>query len=135
MKQKDFKKDFDGWNKKKKVLHHVGAAEFYHEREIWWCSLGVNIGDEQDGTGKNFDRPIVVIKGFNRNVFLGLALTGKKKKGLYYFYLGKIAKQDSTAVLSQIRLFDSKRLVRKIITLDEETFRRLQEALKKVIFG
>ena len=42
-------KDFDKWNESKKVIHHNNEDKFYHEREVWWCSLGINIGFEQDG--------------------------------------------------------------------------------------
>lgn len=129
------KKDFDRWNSKKKNFDSDEKIPFYNEREIWWCSLGVNIGFEQDGTGDNFDRPILVIKGFNKNTFLSIGLTGKKKVGKYYFYLGKVEGRDSTAILSQIRLIDTKRLIRKIETLNEETFSKLQEEIKKTIFG
>lgn len=96
-------KDFDGWNDKKKKIHKEESAPFYHEREVWWCSLGINIGSEQDGTGKNFDRPIVIIRGFNKNVCLGVSLTGKKKEGKFYFYLGEIEGRKASVVLSQVR--------------------------------
>jgi mRNA interferase MazF len=129
------KKDFDNWNTEKKNLNSNEKFPFYKEREIWWCSIGVNVGFEQDGTGDNFDRPVLVIKGFIKNTFLSIGLTGKKKIGKYYFYLGKIEDRDSTAILSQIRLVDTKRLIKKIITLDEETFSKLQEAIKETIFG
>lgn len=119
---------------KKKEIHKDGEAPFYNEREIWWCALGTNVGFEQDGTGKNFDRPIVIIRGFSRNIFLGLALTGKKREGKFYFYLGKIEGRDSSAILSQLRLIDSKRLIRKIETLGESEFEKLKESLKKIIF-
>lgn len=127
-------KDFDKWNGKKKEIHKDGEAPFYNEREIWWCALGTNVGFEQDGTGKNFDRPIVVIRGFSKNIFLGLALTGKKREGKHYFYIGKVEGRDSSAILSQIRLIDSKRLIRKIETLRDNKFKTLKEALKKLIF-
>ena len=42
------KKDFDSWNEKKKILNNNDVS-FYHEREVWWCSLGVNVGYEQNG--------------------------------------------------------------------------------------
>lgn len=127
-------KDFDEWNVNKKILHTGAATPFYHAREIWWCSLGVNVGFEQDGTGKNFDRPVVVLKGFSKDVCLVVALTGKKKEGRYYFYLGAIDGTPSSAILSQVRLVDVKRFVRKLATLDEKTFSKLQTILIEVLF-
>ncbi len=127
-------KDFDAWNTEKKVIHRQEAGLFCHPREIWWCSLGTNIGFEQDGTGKKFDRPVLVFRGFNERIFLGIALTGKKKEGKYYFHLGKVGGRDASAVLSQIRLIDTKRLVRKVMTLDDAVFGNLEDALKKVLF-
>lgn len=128
-------KDFDKWNKDKKTIHTDGENKFYHEREIWWCSLGINIGFEQDGTGENFDRPVIIIKGFSREVFLAVALTGKKKKGKHYFYLGKVDGRDASAILSQLRLVDGKRLIRQISTLKEDKFLKLKNALQALIFG
>ncbi|MBU2219125.1 hypothetical protein KKG15_01365 [Patescibacteria group bacterium] len=40
-------KDFDAWNIQKKKIHSRDEKILFHEREIWWCSLGVNIGFEQ----------------------------------------------------------------------------------------
>ncbi|MBI3888349.1 type II toxin-antitoxin system PemK/MazF family toxin [Candidatus Nomurabacteria bacterium] len=127
-------KDFDKWNSDKKTIHKQKPNVFYHEREVWWCSLGVNVGNEQDGTGKNFDRPIIVIKGFNREIFLAIALTGKIKKGKHYFYLGKLENRDASAILSQIRLIDIRRLTRKIGMIDEKLFSQLKSALKALLF-
>ena len=128
-------KDFDTWNVKKKEIHNHNAGAFCHAREIWWCSLGINVGFEQDGTGKNFDRPVLVIRGFNERIFFGVALTGVKRKGKYYFPIGKVEGREASAVLSQVRLIDTKRLVRKMETLDEKVFKELKEALKKTLFG
>jgi len=128
-------KDFDGWNEKKKNLHSSPSKPFYHEREIWWCSLGINIGFEQDGTGKNFDRPVVIIRGFNKDIFFAVALIGKKKSGKYYFDVGKVEEKEASAVLSQVRLIDAKRLVRKIGVLNESVFNDLKKALNKALFG
>lgn len=128
------KKDFDGWNAKKKRIHGQSSAPFCHPREVWWCSVGANVGFEQDGTGKHFDRPVVVIRGFNQNIFFGVALTQRKKLGKYYFHLGLIEEKDAYAVLSQVRLIDTKRLVKKITTLEKSLFEQLKSALKKTLF-
>ena len=128
-------KDFDGWNSKKKHIHSHAVAPFYHKREIWWCSLGVNVGFEQDGTGANYDRPVLVIQGFNPHVFFGVALTGKIKQGRYYAPIGKVEGREASVILSQARLIDTKRLIRKAGTLEKETFDRVCEELKRTFFG
>lgn len=128
-------KDFDRWNTKKKEIHGQEPKIFCHPREIWWCSLGVNIGFEQDGTGKNFDRPVVVIKSFNKNVFFGVALTGSKRTGKYYFPVGKLDGREASVILSQVRLIDTKRFIRKMGTLEKECFSALKLALQKTLFS
>jgi mRNA interferase MazF len=127
-------KDFDGWNVEKQTLHANPAGIFCHPREIWWCALGVNIGSEQDGTGKNFDRPIIVIRGFNKDIFFGAALTGRKKQGKFYFPIGLIENREASVILSQIRIIDTKRLIRKMATMDEELFQKLKNALQRTLF-
>lgn len=123
------KKDFDTWNGKKKSIQEEEENRRYHERDIWFCSLGVNVGFEQDGTGENFDRPVIIIKGFSADTFFAVALTGRKRDGKYYFFLGEIDGREASAVLSQVRILDTKRLVRKIGVLDKETFSKLKNAL------
>ena len=41
-------KDFEGWNKNKQHIHIQSENKLYDAREVWWCSLGINIGFEQD---------------------------------------------------------------------------------------
>src|SRR6185369_7989890 len=114
------KKDFDAWNLEKKIIERDVKNVFCHPREIWWCSLGVNVGFEQDGTGKNFDRPVVVVRRFNEKIFLGAALIGRRKEGEHYFPVGLVEDKEASVVLSQIRLIDTKRLIKKIGVLDEQ---------------
>jgi hypothetical protein len=47
----EYVKDFDGWNKVKKFTEQR-ERPLFHEKEIWWCLFGVNVGSEQDGEGK-----------------------------------------------------------------------------------
>ena len=44
-------KDFKKWHKIKENIHEKAGSALFQERELWWCSLGVNVGFEQDGTG------------------------------------------------------------------------------------
>lgn len=128
-------KDFAGWSTRKEQIHTSESVPFYKEREIWWCALGVNVGFEQDGTGSNYDRPVLIIRGFNPYVFFGVALTGRMKTGKYYFPIGRVADREASVVLSQARIIDTKRLVRKISTLDESLFKKVCAAVRKVLFG
>ncbi len=43
------KKDFGNWHNKKDKLENIEKRPFFKEREIWFCYLGLNIGDEEDG--------------------------------------------------------------------------------------
>ena len=127
------KKDFDNWNKLKKGINSRGENKFYQPRDIWWCSMGINIGTEANGKGEDYGRPVGVIKCFNKESFLGVALTGKKKTGTYYMYLGKVKERDASANLSQIRLYDTKRLVNKMGRLDEKIFEIMRKAVKAML--
>lgn len=127
-------KDFDRWNTEKKQLHNAHGAALFHEREVWWCALGVNVGFEQDGGAADFQRPVVILKKFNLDACLIVPLTARPKQGRYYHALGKIAERDAVAVLSQIRFIDRRRLVNKVCTLDEDRFRELTTALVSASF-
>ncbi len=135
------KKDFQKWHSKKALIHQSEKRPGFHEREVWWCALGVNVGFEQDGGGKDFLRPVIVFKKFNNEVFWGIPLTQTKKDTPFYFQFnisqfdadGKEVKRiPSTAILSQIRLVDASRLSHKmgdIVSADFEVFTKKFKAL------
>lgn len=125
-------KDFDNWNKRKKEIDTT-ESNFYHEREIRWCSLGVNIGFEQDGTSKTYRRPVLILKGFSRHVCLIVPLTTSKKKNPYHMAVGIIEGEEAFAILSQIRLIDTKRLHDRLIVLDKGKFDEIRKAIKGLI--
>ena len=130
-------KHFDKWctNKKEIDKRDVDIERImFQEKEIWWCATGVNIGFEQDGKNSNFERPVLICKKFNKHIFLGVPLTSQDVDLSLPFYVKLFgAKVESIAILSQIRLFDSKRLLRHIETIDESLFAKIKKALKKVI--
>ena len=107
-------KDYDAWNHEKKFLQQADReAPVFHERQIWWCSIGYNLGDEQDGKNELFERPVLVVKKFNDRIAWIVPFTSKPKAGVYYHsldYQGNI----STAILSQLRLVSAKRFRRLI---------------------
>ncbi len=105
----EYKKDFDEWNSAKKKLDKRDRDVFFHEGEIWWTSVGVNIGSEQDGKNKSFIRPVLVYKILSKNTFLGIPMTSalKEDKNHIPFYFNY---DFHSAIIFQIKTFDGKRL-------------------------
>src|SRR5688572_27731050 len=103
-------KDYSDWHGIKTVVNNDKERPKFHEREIWFASLGSNIGFEQDGRGENYLRPVVIIRKFNNEVCLIIPLTKNQRKGIHYYSFSFQGNLTSTAILSQIRLIDSKRL-------------------------
>lgn len=128
----DMIKDFSEWHNKKEFLHNAKTRPFFHEAEVWFCALGANIGFEQDGRGELFLRPVIVIKKFNQETFWGLPLTKHQKKGKYYFSFG-LNNATSTAILSQIRLIDGKRLNYKIGNIAKDDFIEIKKRLAQLL--
>lgn len=126
-------KDYKRWCRKKAHLNSLIGKALFHKREVWWCVLGENIGNEQDG-GEDFLRPVVIIKKFNLDSCLIVPLTARPKFGKYYLQIGQIGNRDAVAILSQIRFVDRKRLVNKITTLEKHLFKSLIEAILRSNF-
>jgi len=53
--------NFKNWIDIKFRIHEDNRRPFFNQREIWWASLGQNIGDEENGKGVNFMRPVIII--------------------------------------------------------------------------
>lgn len=127
------KKDFDSWNEKKKHIHKNKKAPFYHERELWWCALGINIGFEQDGSGKEDSRPILVLKGLSSQTCLVIPLTTSLHNHPLRPSVGIVENKKAHALLSQIKVIDTKRLIRKIGYLDQKIFQQVRKIAKDML--
>jgi mRNA-degrading endonuclease toxin of MazEF toxin-antitoxin module len=126
------KKDFDSWNIRKKEINE-DKPNFYREREIRWCSLGINIGFEQDGTSREYRRPVLVIKGFSRHVCLVIPLTTSQKKNPYHVGMGVVDDVEAFGIISQIRLIDTKRLHDRLAIVSKEKFEVIRKAIRDFI--
>lgn len=118
-------KDFDSWNIKKKSIHTSSDVIGMHEREIWWVSLGANIGVEIDGKQITFERPILVLRKFNNQMVWVLPITSQTKDSMFYhrFTFGSV---DFFVALTQIRTISTKRFLRKIGMMSNEDFMSIQ---------
>jgi len=125
-------KDFNRWNTEKKALDRSERGVGFHEREIWWCSIGVNVGSEQHSQTRDFNRPVLVVRRFTGDMFWGVPLTTKLRDGgfRYRFTLQGV---ENDALLLQLRAWDRKRLIRKIETMPKEIYEPLITHIKGLI--
>ncbi|HHO56766.1 MAG TPA: type II toxin-antitoxin system PemK/MazF family toxin [Trueperaceae bacterium] len=124
-------KDFDRWNIVKKGIDTtpIDEIQLYKEREVWWCSLGLNIGYEQDGKGQSFLRPVLVLRKFNKHIFLGVPSTGNMRKRGDFYCAVYTRRNSFNFILSQIRLFDAYRLVNRMTILPSNKVEKVKKAL------
>lgn len=129
-------KNFDEWNTlKKRIDARIDTGRVYFsEREIWWAQIGCNVGYEQDGKGKLVQRPVLVLRKFNKQVLLVLPLSTKHKPGnKYYFNFSCPDGVTRSAILSQLRLIDIRRLNERMFILDEAIFAGIKKAVLDMI--
>ncbi len=125
-------KDFKSWHKKKVIVDGLSARLFFQERDVWWCSLGENIGFEQDGKGEDFARPVLVFKKFNNEVFWAIPLSTKIKSGKFYLSVGLLDMIPRVVILSQLRLIDAKRLVSKLGVVNKINYKEIEKAVVRL---
>lgn len=127
--------NFDLWNELKKKLDTESDKpdRFPQEGDVWMCSLGKNIGYEQNGGGDNFSRPILVVKKFNNRMFWVVPLSTKQKKLDFYFNYTDVDDRKVAAILAQLKLLSLKRLSRKLYEIDRQTLREIKNRLKKFL--
>lgn len=126
-------KDFNGWNNKKKYINEREISPFYHERELWWCTLGINVGFEQDGSDIEYRRPVLILKGLSRQTCLVVPLTTSAHTHKLRPSIGLVEDKKACALLSQMKVIDTKRLVRKIGNLDKKIFDNIRKTVKDML--
>jgi mRNA interferase MazF len=123
-------KDFDLWNKLKKTIDakKIRRDLFFYEREIWWCSVGINIGVEANGKHGKFERPVLILKKFNGQMIWIVPLTSKQKSGEYFEKI-EHEKGISYACVTQMRIIGTGRLLRKLGTVSEQHFENVKQKI------
>jgi len=128
MTQNNSQKLFDQWNIQKKIIDARKNTKTIKERYIAFLQMGENVGFEQNGKGEKFLRPVLIYKKFSNHLFLGIPLTSKLKKERFYAEFS-FKDRKSTAILSQIRLFDSKRIEYISGRISQDQFQKIKKRL------
>ena len=125
---------FNIWNKLKINLNDSEKNINFHEKEIWYISMWENIWFEQNWKWNNFLRPVIIYKKFNKQIFYWIPLTSNIKKSKFYYNFEYKIWKNSSAILSQMRLFDAKRLFRRDWMISLNFYNELTIKIKKLLF-
>ena len=126
-------KRFNEWNEVKQTLHNKqNKIVIPKEREVYWASIGINIGFEQDGKGDIFSRPVLIVKRYSKNLFFGIPLSTRIKDGSFFFTFLLNGKQ-SNALLVQAKVYDTKRLENRIGMIGKDDFTTLKRKLRELL--
>ncbi len=131
-----YEKDYQNWHELKKAIDQVDFPLPFKEREIWWMSLGVNIGVEIDGKGELLEQPALIIKKYNRDHAWIVPLTSSEIKpieGVHIPIYHSAMGDKSVAVISQSQSISSKRLTYSICLLPPDQFIKILEAIKEAL--
>lgn len=129
-------KDFDKWNEVKKKLHTTTVRRSFKNRDIFYMKMGQNVGFEQNGKGSEFIRPVVILKKITNDMFIGLPLSTQLKDGSWFYKFsfnknGTIS--NNIAIIPQIKMYSTKRLLNRIGKMKLENFNELKEKIKDFI--
>lgn len=119
-------KDFDGWIVIKKRVHEKRMRHNFKRGEIWWSSVGENVGSEICGKGKTFSRPVIIFRKLDRYSFLAIPLTSKEHNGSWYVPF-EFDNRSEVAVISQIEYMSVYRLYRKMGQLSNADFQKIYD--------
>lgn len=132
---------FDKWNELKKSINKSTKPKSPHKGKIYWISIGQNVGCETYGKGKDFARPVLVLSKIQIGYidsFVGVPLSSKTKgkKGFMYYKFTDSKGNKQVALLAQIRVFDSKRILNPLdAEIKNDDFDQIKERLKQDILA
>jgi mRNA-degrading endonuclease toxin of MazEF toxin-antitoxin module len=75
---------------------------------------------------------VLIVRKFNPHIFFGVPLTTKIKQNPYYLSI-RFKDREQCVMLSQLRLWDGKRLTHKMGQLPDDQFEAVKQALRRLL--
>jgi len=123
-------KNFVLWLGLKSSLHEAKhRPPHVSEGDIWWASVGENIGSEINGKSKLFSRPVIVLRKLAHGFYFVIPTTTQERKGSWFVPFRQ-QEREMTACLHQARAIDYRRLSSKLGTIDDEDFERVKDGFR-----
>jgi mRNA interferase MazF len=124
--------DYEYWNKRKIEFESRKELPKFAEGEVWRCGLGRNVGSEIDGKRHLCWRPVLILRKFSKELFLGIPVSTQNRRGPLIETV-TIRNVSRIAILSQIRALDARRLIQKMDKVSDDEFLRIQNAVQQMI--
>ena len=127
-------RNYEDWMIVKDDIQYNKHLHNFKEWEIWWCSIGENVGVEINGKGSHFMRPVVIYKKFNRLFFTAIPLTTKDhtKEFPDWYVRFTFKGKDEFAAVHQITSSSAYRLYRRLGEIDDSDKSRIIRAHNKL---
>ena len=118
--------EYDEWNEVKKEIASNNRKVGIKPREIFWIKMGQNIGSEEFGKGKNFARPVIIIRKLTSDLFIGIPTTTTLRDNDYFHSFSYTNKQkglvDSSAMILLLKAFSIQRLMNRVGLVNKKDF-------------
>ncbi len=125
-------KRFRQWFQLKETLHgSEHRPPFVSERDLWWASIGENVGSEMNGKSKRFSRPVLILKKLAHGFYLVAPTTTQQREGSWYVHV-RMQEQDEYVCLNQMRTIDYRRLSSKLGQIDTDDFKNVQDGFHRL---
>jgi mRNA interferase MazF len=126
-------KRFLQWIVLKQNLHESAhKPPHVSEGDIWWASIGENVGSEINGKSKLFSRPVVILRKLSHGFYFVVPTTTQQRTGSWFVAFRQNERM-MLACLHQARAIDYRRLSSKLGSIDDEDFSRVKDGFRKLI--
>ncbi len=120
------------WIGLKQKLHRgTQSPPLVSAGDIWWASIGENVGSEINGKSRLFSRPVIIFKKLAHGFYFVIPTTTKSKVGSWFVPFRQ-ADRNMVASLHQARAIDHRRLSTKLGQLDDSDFDRVRKGFSKL---
>ncbi len=125
-------KRFAVWFGLKEKLHDIEhTPPLVSERDIWWASIGENVGSEINGKSDLFSRPVVILKKLSHTFYFVIPTTTQHREGSWYVPFTQQGRE-MFACLHQARAIDYRRLSSRLGKLDPTDFTTIKNGFRSL---
>lgn len=94
--------------------------------------FGENVGFEMNGKNEYFHRPVIILHKFNKRLFFAIPTSSKIKENNPFYIQFEYKNKVYSALISQMRVLDSKRLHYRKGIISSKDFDSIKESFLNI---